>query len=1158
MKKIFISILAVVGMMTSCSDEMSQSLGLNGDLPINISAEYPVKGVSTRATDNGFVADDAIGLFVVDYNSDGTPGELLMKGNRADNVKFEYNGASWSANYQLYWANKSTPADFYGYYPFNSAMQSATEYAFAVYTDQDGTTAEKANYEQSDFLWAKAEKVQPTTDAVQLTYKHLMAGITIQLQMGTGFDASEWAGLEKTVLVDNVKNNATINLQTGKVTLADGAEETSIIPLIYNNVWRAVVLPQTIAAGKRVLNITVDGKNYGLVKNEAVQYVGGKMHNFTVTVNKNTATGDYTFELASDDIVAWLDDADMHDGLVRQYIIVNVDEAGTLSQVMASRGIEADKVTALKVIGNINHCDMVFMGTQMTKLSDLNISKAMLCADEHVGAGVLTGFADHGTLNHIVFPETGMKVIGDEAFRLAGLTGSLTIPEGVVEIGNSAFGNNIQINNPNIVNVSSKFYGTLTLPSTLRKIGPAAFMSQNFHGELILPEGLEYMSEANTLGCFNHSSFSGSLVLPSSLNSMMVPSGSYSGTITVPKGVTAFVTQDNSGRGLGFTVDNGILELHEGMTELYIRGCQFGGELVLPSTIRLLNDEALAGNKFRKIILDDNLTIMGNAVMANNERLESVILSQNISRLPVSCFENCSMLNSITIPANIDIIDNRAFYGCSGLSSILCEATEPPVVVDEAFNGVNKDNFTVEVPKGCVDKYKEADGWKEFKRIAEYSNFVCRPAQANALNKAHDEQLVLNADGAWTVKSCPDWVHLSQTSGTGKTQIQLTFLELAHGSGNREERIVFDMDGIETYCDVKQYDYENEEDSYMTLQTHSVGNGIDLVFMGDGWTGEQISNGEYLDMVKEQMEYFFGIEPYKSHREYFNVYVTFPLSQEKGVNTMNTYVNNRFGTLYGYDGKICTTPQLLIETDEAFKYAVEKTPLTEGNKSKSQIILIPNSNEYEGVTYFDGDCALSLCPPSIRPYPQDTRGMVQHEACGHGFGKLGDESITKQAWATPDILATINGYHACGWYKNLATTSKMSQVAWADFIFDTRYSDQVDVYEGGFGYMRGVFRPENNSCMNYGIPYFNVMSRLEIMRRIREYSGMGWSMDYFYANDTNKWGDSDGTTRAGTAHASFAGKGITGSNMHRAPSIINPKKMGDQVRRIIERNRLRE
>ena len=1131
MKKIFISLLAVVGMMISCSDEMSQSSGLNDDMPIHISAEYPVKGVATRATDNGFVQDDAIGLFVVDYKSDGTPGELVMKGNRADNVKFEYNGASWTANYQLYWANKSTPADFYGYYPFNSAMQSATEYAFAVYTDQDGTTADKANYEQSDFLWAKDEKVQPTTDAVQLTYKHLMAGITVQLQMGTGFDAAEWAGLEKIVLVDNVKNNGSINLQTGKVTLADGAEETCITPLIYNNVWRAVVLPQTIAAGKRVINITVDGKNFGLVKSEAVQYVGGKMHNFTVTVNKNTATGEFSFELAADDIVAWVDDADMHDGLVRQYIIVDVNEPGTLSKVMAYRGIEADKVTALKVTGNINGDDLGWVREHCTYLSDYNLAKAILADGVLSNCGI-------PSMHHFVFPEKSVVRIAGGCFAGAGLDyQTLSLPEGITDIDHYSFGG-----------WNCPLIGELRYPSTLKRCRTNFGNSTKFTGELLLPDGIEVIEAPS-------GNFSGSLYFPESLKEITGNWGysNMTGTLTIPRCMTVVAGFLNGGFN--------HVEFHDGVTEIADQaflGCKLQGELVLPTNLKKIGAMAFAGAQISRIIFNDELRLMGGSAFEGNPYLTGTLtLPKNVARIPGSCFRDCYGITGLVIPEGVDMIYENAFWGCNSINSIVCYATEPPVLGNNAFYGVNKDNFTVEVPKGCVDKYKEADGWKEFKRIAEYSNFVCRPAHANALNNAHDEQLVLNADGAWTVKSCPDWVHLSQTSGTGKTQLQLTFLDLAHGSGNREARIVFDMDGIETYCDVRQYDYEHEEDSYLTLQSHSVGNGIDLVFMGDGWTGEQISNGDYLAMVNEQMEYFFGIEPYKSHREYFNVYVTFPLSQEKGVNTMNTYVNNRFGTLYGYDGTLCTMNQLLLETDEAFKYAVEKTPLTEDNKSKSQIILIPNSNEYEGVTYFDGDCALSLCPPSIRPYPQDTRGVVQHEACGHGFGKLGDESITKQAWATPDILAIINGYHARGWYKNLATTSKMSQVAWADFIFDTRYSDQVDVYEGGFGYMRGVFRSENNSCMNYGIPYFNVMSRLDIMRRIREYSGMDWSMDYFYANDTNKWGDTDGTTRSGAAYASLVGTGITGSNTHCAPTIINPKKMGDQVRRIREKLRIK-
>lgn len=1120
-------------MMVSCSDETGLFVGSDGNLPISISAEYPVKGVSTRATDNGFQDGDAVGLFVVDYHSDGTPGELLMKGNRADNVRFDFNGAAWTANYQIYWANKNTPADFYGYYPFNAAMQSVTEHDFSVYANQDGTTADKSNYEQSDLLWAKAEKVQPTTDCIQLRYRHLMAGITVQLQMGTGFETSEWAQLEKTVLIDNVVTGSTVNLQTGKVTIKEGAAPSVITPLIYNNVWRAVVVPQTISAGKRVLNITVDGKNYGLVKNEAVQLVSGKMHNFTVTVNKNTSTGDYTYELSADDIVAWIDDADLHDGLVRQYIVVDVNEAGTLPKVIAERGLAPTNIEALKITGNINGDDLRWVKENCTHLSDYNLAKAI------IDDGNLCSLPTQ-TIRHFVFPEKSVVRIGGDCFADAGrLISSLNLPEGIVYIDDWAFGKWD----------GAKFMGELNLPYSLRYLKSNFGNNASFTGDLHLPEGI---IEATA----PHGNFSGSLYFPSSLKKI---SGSWgytnmTGTITIPRFMTKI--QEFMFENTGCS----NIEFHDGITEIgndAFRESNISGELIFPPHLKKICREAFMTTKISKIIFNDELEIIEDGLdtsagaFSNNPYLSGTLtLPKNVARIPKGCFHDCYGITELVIPANVDIIEEIAFEGCNSIGSIICEGTEPPVLGKNAFNGVSKDNFTVEVPKGCVDKYKNADGWKEFKRIAEYSNFVCRPAHANALNKAHSENLVLNADGAWTVKSAPDWVRLSKTSGSGKTEIQLTFMDMSHGNGNRQDRIVFEMDGHETYCDVSQYDYEYDEDGYLTLQSHSQGNGIDIVFMGDGWNGESISNGEYLSMVREQMEYFFGVEPYKSHRDYFNVYVTFPLSQEKGVNTMHTYVNNHFGTLYGNDERICTSNQLLTETDEVFKYAVEHSPLKESDRWKSQLILIPNSKEYEGVTYYDGNCALSICPPSERPYPQDTRGVVQHEACGHGFGKLGDENIQKQAWATPDILAAINENHERGWMQNLATTSKMSQVAWKDFIYDQRYSDQVDVFEGGYGYMRGVFRCENNSCMNYGIPYFNAISRLDIMRRIRDYSGTGFSMDYFYAHDTNKWGDRDGMTRSGANYASLKGNAITGSNTHRAPQIVNARKMGNSVRKI--------
>ena len=652
---------------------------------------------------------------------------------------------------------------------------------------------------------------------------------------------------------------------------------------------------------------------------------------------------------------------------------------------------------------------------------------------------------------------------------------------------------------------------------------------------------------------FDGCQFAGPLVFPESLKELdgLGFSGT-TGTLVIPK----FMAEVGGFWGGGYTQ----VEFHDGVTHIGgMGGSSLSGELVLPPNLRELGDVAFEGTKISKVIFPDKLALMHGVGTFRNciYLLGTLELPKNVARIPEECFRDCYGVTGLVIPKGVDLIAEKAFWGCSGLNSIVCEDEEPPLVLENAFFGVNKDNFTVEVPKGCVEKYKQAQGWSEFKRIAEYSNFVCRPAQATALNTAHTETLVLNADGAWTVEHCPDWVTLSKTSGTGKTELRLTFNPMEHGAGNRRDSILFRMPAEDhtTYCVVSQYDYEHEEDSYLTLQEHTKGEGIDIVFVGDGFNGENISDGSYLELIKQQTEYFFGIEPYQSHREYFNVYVTFPLSQETGVNTMHTYVNNRFGTLHGVDDQ-CSYNQLLIEADEVHDYVLNHSPLREDRINESLVVLVPNCADYSGNTIYAVNgwgpygMTISICPPSNRPYPEDTRGVIQHEAGGHGFGKLADEEITYSTWATPNVINEVEEYHSWGWYQNIATTSNMKQVPWADFIFDTRYGDYVDVYEGGYGYMRGIFRSEANSCMNYGIPYYNTISRLSIMRRIFDYAREPFTMDYFYEHDTNKWGDRDGTTRAGTAHAYLTGSSYAGSNQHVAPQMIDAKKQGDRVRKI--------
>ena len=78
----------------------------------------------------------------------------------------------------------------------------------------------------------------------------------------------------------------------------------------------------------------------------------------------------------------------------------------------------------------------------------------------------------------------------------------------------------------------------------------------------------------------------------------------------------------------------------------------------------------------------------------------------------------------------------------------------------------------------------------------------------------------------------------------------------------------------------------------------------------------------------------------------------------------------------------------------------------------------------------------------------------------------------------------------------------MNDVPWSHLIFDERYAQQVDIYEGGYNHARGAYRSENMSIMgNAYIPYFNTISRQSIVKRILEYSGEGYTFEKFIAKD---------------------------------------------------------
>ena len=282
--------------------------------------------------------------------------------------------------------------------------------------------------------------------------------------------------------------------------------------------------------------------------------------------------------------------------------------------------------------------------------------------------------------------------------------------------------------------------------------------------------------------------------------------------------------------------------------------------------------------------------------------------------------------------------------------------------------------------------------------------------------------------------------------------------------------------------------------SYIQIKQATKGDGVNLFLMGDGFTKEYLAvGGRYEEYMKQAADYFFSIEPYNSYQEYFNVYAIMAESEGEGIKGENgNRVSTKFQCEYG------SGTAITCNDDICFEYAQK---VKEAGTEPMTLIVVLNSEKYAGTTYLysDGN-SIALCPMSREARPNDFEGVVHHEAGGHGFGFLCDEYVYYQREMPESRKEDIRAWQALGFQMNLDFTDNLTEILWKDFIGIDKYKD-VGAFEGGYEYRYGVWRPEENSCMNNNIPYFNVQSRRAIVQRIMNLGGEQFVLDNFIAND---------------------------------------------------------
>lgn len=1090
---------------------------------IEFSAQISQKNI-TRADEAGFAGGDRMGVFVVNYQN-GSSSSLTLSDNQANNVAVSYDAETnkWTSATDIYWLDDSTPADVYGYYPFNNGMGDVNAYPFEVSANQSvaGTDGDMGTYEASDFLWAKASGVAPGTK-VNLTFSHRLAGVKVVLQQGEGFADGEWDKLPKLVTVNNTVRSATIDLSTGNAT-ATGSYDQNIVMSPETGCYRAVVIPQTVGADKSHIGITIDGITYNYTHDSAINYSAGRLHTFTLKVDRKEQSGDFTVSLVGTEISDWEVDQSSHDFEYFSYLVVDVPVEGTLKECL-SKIADYTAVKNLKVTGKLNLDDFNFMGKEMSVLTAVNLK------DTKIEDDVFPGFPQTPTLRRVVLPET-IKTITGGSFSGLTLTSTVVIPESVTKIGSSAFFDtkgSFSIVLPHHLEYIGDWAFARTsadidlgqISSSVKYIGEYAFgYAKNAYGTFSLPANLEYLGKQAFDNC--GTDLDGDIEIPYKIKVIPEEAFCWMGfkkpvRLKLHDGV--YKIEENAFWEMRFSEP---IDFPKGLKAIGSRAfedCSFTGDVILPDGLSYLGGAAFRGTNVKgTLVVPSGLVVLGgekgdfiSSGPFAGTYIEKLIIGDNIEIITAHACEWCSSLQYLEIGKNVASIGENAFSG-SPLSTIVCLAKEPPTLGDNAFIPEIYNRCVVEVPEKSVEAYRRASGWKNFKSITPHYELGLSLSEVTCLNKGIARSLMVRTTSAWEVAEKPDWVTVTPDHAGYKEEVSIKVASMPMGAGNREGRVIFRLkdSGYTNYLTVRQYDYAYEEDKDIVLQTASGrGNAIPVLIVGEGYGAEPIVNGDFMKRVSETMEHLFSIEPYKTYRNMFTVSTAVALSPDNGASDIYTSNETKF-SLYFPDLDSRDNLDSRHNLKQLMSYAKRvSSNITDSNIGNALIIVLSNYNAFNGGSVIDDTgCSLACVGISNESSPFDNRALVLRYAGGEAFGGLANENITHNDFIKGCPCGFCNALQmyfkmkSRGFFENVTISGKIAESPWRDFMFHPQYSQIVDMYEGGYKHLRGVWRSESQSVMSTYIPYYNTISRYAIYKQIMHRAGLKASLDDFIAND---------------------------------------------------------